>query len=300
MLIGLNIVVLMGCATEEQELKAPGEFFDVGGHRLHAVIRGEERDKLPIVFEAGLTAMSSCWAWAQEEAAKKTKTLSYDRAGLGWSDPSGKPKDARTIAEELHTLLNVAKFPRPFVFVGHSMGGIFGRAYANLFPKDLAGMVLVDASHPEQIERRPNIKWALRRFFWFLKATPYMASCGLMKVVGDFGMSAQASGLPSVHKLVAKEFFSSAQHMRATVREAEEWFTSTGQVKDVRLGDVPLITMTAPVNCMKGWLELQKELSEISTLREHVLVEGASHITILTNRGHAREVAQAALKLATP
>ena len=298
MLIGLNIVVLMGCANEQQQLKAPGEFFDVGGHRLHAVICGEQREKLPIVFEAGLTAMSSCWAWAQEEAAKATKTLAYDRAGLGWSEPSGKPKDARTIADELHTLIQKANFPRPFVFVGHSMGGIFGRAYAKMFPKDVAGMVLVDASHPEQIERSPDIKRALRRFFWFLKATPYMASCGIMKVVGDFGMSAQANGLPSVHKLVAKEFFSSAQHMRATVREAEEWFTSTGLVKEARLGDVPLITMTAPVNCMKGWMDLQKELSQISNRSEHVVVDGASHITILTNRNHAGKIAEAALKLA--
>jgi pimeloyl-ACP methyl ester carboxylesterase len=300
MLIGLKIVVLMGCATEEQELKAPGEFFDVGGHRLHAVICGEDCGKLPVVFEAGLTAMSSCWAWVQEEVARHTKTLSYDRAGLGWSDPSGKPKDARTIAGELRALLDAANFPRPFIFVGHSMGGIFGRAYAAMFPNDVAAMVLVDASHPEQIERSPNIKWALRKFFWFLKATPYMASCGLMKVVGDFGMSAQATGLPSVHKLVAKEFFSSAQHMRATVREAEEWFTSTAQVKDSKLGDVPLVTMTAPHKCMEGWLDLQKELAQISKRAEHVLIEGASHITILTNREHAHHVARAALKLAEP
>jgi pimeloyl-ACP methyl ester carboxylesterase len=298
MLIGLKIVVLMGCATEEQELKAPGEFFDVGGHRLHAVIRGGESGNLPVVFEAGLTAMSCCWAWVQEEVAKHTKTLSYDRAGLGWSDPSGKPKDARTIAEELHSLLEAAKFPRPFVFVGHSMGGIFGRAYAAMFPNDIVGMVLVDASHPEQIERSPNIKWALRKFFWFLKATPYMASCGLMKVVGDFGMSAQATGLPSVHKLVAKEFFSSAQHMRATVREAEEWFTSTAQVKDSKLGDLPLVTMTAQAKCMEGWMDLQKELAQISNRGEHVIINNASHITILTHKEHAQRVAEAVLKLA--
>jgi pimeloyl-ACP methyl ester carboxylesterase len=242
--------------------------------------------------------MSSCWAWVQEEVAKRTKTLSYDRAGLGWSDPSGKPKDARTISEELRALLDAAHFPRPFIFVGHSMGGIYGRAYASMFPNDLAGMVLVDASHPEQIERSPDIKWALRRFFWFLKATPYMASCGLMKVVGDFGMSAQAAGLPSVHKIAAKEFFSSAQHMRATVRETEEWFTSTGQVKDVRLGDLPLITITAPHNCMKGWMDLQRELASISTRSEHRILNGASHITILTHREHAAKVADAVLKLA--
>src|SRR5436190_5476556 len=222
-------------AGGKQELKPTGEFFDVSGRRLHAVITGEHREKLPVVLEAGLTAMSSCWAWVQEELSKTTKVLAYDRAGLGWSDPSPEPKDARSIAKDLHRLLNAVNFPRPFVFAGHSMGGIFGRAYASMFPQDVAGMALIDASHPEQIERSPNIKKALRRFFWFLKATPYMASCGVMKVCGDFGMSAQADGLPNTYTMVAKNFYSSPRHMRATVREAEQCFTSAGQVKEERL-----------------------------------------------------------------
>src|ERR1044072_3236660 len=112
--------------SKRNELTAPGELFGVGGRRLHAVIPGEERGKRPVVLEPGLTAMSSCWAWVQEELSKTTKVLSYDRAGLGWSDPSREPKDARSIAKDLHRLLDAANFPRPFVFAGHSMGGIFG------------------------------------------------------------------------------------------------------------------------------------------------------------------------------
>jgi pimeloyl-ACP methyl ester carboxylesterase len=279
-------------AVSRKEVAAPGTYFDVGGRRLHALITGDERGRRPVVLEAGLTAMSSCWAWVQEELSKGTRVLSYDRAGLGWSDPSREPKDARSIATDLQRLLKAANFPRPFVFVGHSMGGIFGRAYASLFPNEIEGMGLVDASHPEQIERSPNIRKALRRFFWFLKATPYMASCGVMKVCGDFGMSAQAAGLPDIHALVAKNFYSSARHMRETVREAEQWFTSVGQVKGKSLGDLPLVTITAPEKCMHGWLDLQKELSEISTRGRHVVLDGASHVTILTNRDHAKRVAQ--------
>jgi pimeloyl-ACP methyl ester carboxylesterase len=270
---------------------APGQFFEIGGRRLHALITGDDHGKRPVVLEAGLTAMSSCWAWVQEELSKTTKVLAYDRAGLGWSDPTPDTKDARSIAKDLHRLVNAANFSRPFVFAGHSMGGIFGRAYAALFPGDVAGMALIDASHPEQIERSPNIRKALRRFFWFLKATPYMASCGVMKICGDFGMSAQAAGLPDVHTLVAKNFYSSARHMRATVREAEQWFTSAGQVKEHRFSNLPLVAITAPEKCMQGWLDLQKELSQISNKGRHVVIDGASHVTILTNRAHARRVA---------
>ena len=278
-------------AVKKSEVEAPGEFFDVGGRRLHTLITGTETARRPVVLEAGLTAISSCWAWVQDGASKTTKVLSYDRAGLGWSDPSRDRKDARSIANDLHRLLDVAKFPRPFVFVGHSMGGIFGRAYAALYPDEVSGMALVDASHPEQIERSPNIRKSLRKFFWFLKATPYMASCGVMKVCGDFGMSAQAAGLPEMQTRVAKNFYSSARHMRETVREAEQWYVSAAQVKEKRLGDLPLVAISAPEKCMHGWLDLQKELSEISTRGRHVVIDGASHVTILTNCRYAKRVA---------
>lgn len=268
------------------ELTAPGELFDVGGRRLHAVITGEEQGNRSVVLEAGLTATSSCWAWIQEELSKTTKVLSYDRAGLGWSDPTGEPKDACSIAKDLHRLIDAARFPRPFVFVGHSMGGIFGRAYASMYPNDIAGMALIDASHPEQIERSPNIKKALGKFFWFLKASPNLARPGAAKVCGDFGMSAHAQGLQGVNS------DSTSQHMRETVREAEQWFTSAGQVKDQKLGDLPLVTITAPEKCMQGWLDLQKELSVISTCGRHVVLNGASHVTILTDNEHAKRVVE--------
>jgi pimeloyl-ACP methyl ester carboxylesterase len=273
------------------ELTAPGKLFDVDGRRLHAVITGEEHGKRPVALEAGLTATSSCWAWIQEELSRTTKVLSYDRAGLGWSDPSPEPKDARSIAKDLHRLIEAAQFSRPFVFVGHSMGGIFGRAYASLYPKDVASMALIDASHPEQIERSPNIKKALGKFFWFLKASPNVTGRGVAKVCGDFGMSAHAQGLPDINS------HSASQHIRETVREAEQWFTSAGQVKDQKLGDLPLITITAPEKCMQGWLDLQKELSEISSRGRHVVLNGASHVTILTDREHAKKVAEEVARL---
>lgn len=251
---------------------ALGQLFDVGGRRLHAVISGSKQGKRPVVLEAGLTAMSSCWAPVQEELSRFTRVMAYDRAGLGWSDASPEPKDARSIAMDLHRLVTAADFPRPFVLVGHSMGGIFGRAYASMHPGDIAGMALVDASHPEQIERSPNIKSALRKFFWFSKGSPYMAGCGSMK-------SRQVLG------------FSWRRHMRTTALEAESWFTSAGQVKEERLGDLPLVTITAPAKCMPGWMKLQEELAGISTRGRHVVVDGASHLTILSNRDFAAKVA---------
>jgi pimeloyl-ACP methyl ester carboxylesterase len=271
--------------------EAPGRFFDLGGRRMHAVIAGELTGKPPIVLEAGLTGMSSCWHWAQEELARQTRVLSYDRAGLGWSSSCDAPRNAENIVSDLRRLLDVAEIQPPFVFGGHSLGGIFGRAYASIFPGEISAMALIDATHPEQMERSPQIRRSMRRFFWYLKATPHLAAIGAMRLIGG-QTSAEFDSLPAIHKLATKEFFSSPRHMRASVREASEWDAAANLVRSQRLGDLPLLVMTAPVNCMPGWMELQKDLAQLSTRSRHVVIEGATHITMLTKKEFATRVAE--------
>ena len=92
----------------------------------------------------------------QPEVARLTRVCAYDRAGVGWSDPSPGPRTSRVFAEELHTLLHNAGVAPPFVLVGHSMGGLDVRMYASLYRAEVAGLVLVDASHPDQPRRLPG------------------------------------------------------------------------------------------------------------------------------------------------
>ncbi|MEZ4735041.1 MAG: alpha/beta fold hydrolase [Caldilineaceae bacterium] len=83
------------------------------------------------------------------------RTCVYDRAGLGWSEPSPQPRTAATIVEELHTLLVNGDIAGPYVLVGHSIGGAYVRLYAHNYPKRVVGMVLVDSSHEAQSARLP-------------------------------------------------------------------------------------------------------------------------------------------------
>ncbi|MDQ3827610.1 MAG: alpha/beta hydrolase, partial [Actinomycetota bacterium] len=94
--------------------------------------------------------MSADWANVQRVVAKTTRVCAYDRAGMGWSEPGPEPRDAKQISSELHTLLKGAGTVGPYVLVGHSTGGLYARMYAALYPEEVAGMVLVDSSHPEQ------------------------------------------------------------------------------------------------------------------------------------------------------
>ncbi len=87
--------------------------------------------------------------------AQVTRVCSYDRAGLGYSDSSPRPRTSKVMAEELHTLLQNAGITGPVILVGHSMGGYDVRLFASLYRNEVAAMVLDDASHPEQQKRFP-------------------------------------------------------------------------------------------------------------------------------------------------
>ncbi|HBY63727.1 MAG TPA: alpha/beta hydrolase, partial [Solibacterales bacterium] len=142
--------VFQAVATERERRKhlPPGRLVDIGGFRLHMNEQGNGSPT--VILEAGLTSMSAQWAWIQPELAKLTRVVSYDRAGLGWSDPSPDPRDAHTAVRHLRRMLDAAKIPGPYVLVGHSMGGLFMRLFAHEHRADVRGLVLIDAAHPEQ------------------------------------------------------------------------------------------------------------------------------------------------------
>ena len=138
---------------DQQMFHPPGRLVDIGGCRLHLYCTGEGSPT--VILEAGGGNPWLSWCKVQPQVASFTRVCSYDRAGLGWSDPSPRPRTAMVIAEELHALLHNAGIPGPFVLVGHSLGGMDARMFANRYPSEVAGLVLVDSSHPDQDERFP-------------------------------------------------------------------------------------------------------------------------------------------------
>jgi pimeloyl-ACP methyl ester carboxylesterase len=128
---------------------------DIGGRNLHLAVRGSGSPT--IVIEAGMgepPIESGSWNAVVEELSKSNRVVLYDRAGLGRSDPAPKlPRTGADVAADLEALLAKAAVPGPYLLVGHSYGGIHLRMFASRFPDKVAGMVLVDASHPDQ-ERR--------------------------------------------------------------------------------------------------------------------------------------------------
>lgn len=136
---------------------------DVGGYRLHALIAGTGA---PVVlFENGLGEPLDTWKSVQPAIAKLTTTVSYDRAGLGQSQPApgSGPRSRRDLADELHRLLRAAKVPGPYILVGHSLGGSVVQVFAGAYPDETAGLVLVD---PEDSRLTDLVKSKLAPEVW--------------------------------------------------------------------------------------------------------------------------------------
>jgi pimeloyl-ACP methyl ester carboxylesterase len=128
-----------------------GKLVDIGGRRIQLDCRGVGRPT--VVFESGLDINGSLsWSAIHDQVAKTTRACAYSRAGIMWSDPSGGAQNGRTIAEDLHRTLLDAGENAPYVLVGHSMGGPYIMIYTKYFGSEVAGLVFVDASHPDMTE----------------------------------------------------------------------------------------------------------------------------------------------------
>jgi pimeloyl-ACP methyl ester carboxylesterase len=127
------------------------QLVDVGGHRLDVVRAGAGTPA--VIFEAGLGDDLTDWDPVWPSVAEFSTVIAYSRSGLGKSELGTKPHTARGAAVELHVLLTRLQIAPPYVLVGRSYGGLLARMYVSLYPHDVAGLVLVDGTHEQQVRR---------------------------------------------------------------------------------------------------------------------------------------------------
>jgi pimeloyl-ACP methyl ester carboxylesterase len=140
-------------ANAQDSTAAPppiGQLVDIGGRRLHLNCTG--RGSPTVIVENGSSSFSIEWALVQPAVSAFTRICTYDRAGFAWSDRGPEDNTVEETMDDLHHLLAVAHVPGPYVLVGHSIGGMYVRAYQRRYPADVVGLVLVDATPEEDLE----------------------------------------------------------------------------------------------------------------------------------------------------
>jgi pimeloyl-ACP methyl ester carboxylesterase len=123
----------------------PGRIVDAGTAKLHMFCTGPA-GRPTIILEAGGGDISTVWRKVQPRLANAYRVCSYDRAGQGWSGTSSALRSPEAIASELHRALEAASERAPYLLVGHSLGGLYARAFAQIYPSDTIGLVLIDSS----------------------------------------------------------------------------------------------------------------------------------------------------------
>lgn len=235
---------------------------DVGGYKLRLVTYGKGTPA--VVIDAGGSQAgveNRAWKAVIDEISKTTRICVYDRANLGSSDAAPtKSRTSQDIAKDLHTLLAAAKVPGPYILIGHSMAGLNVRVYANRYPDEVAGMVLVEATHPDQFSK-------------LLAALP--------------PESPQES---AAFKQVRKDLISESTDPTWN-RERLDVGASTVQARAAgHLGNKPLVVLTrsphaytkqpkdAPIHVLEPvWQQLQVDLSRLSSNSTHKVATKAGH-----------------------
>jgi pimeloyl-ACP methyl ester carboxylesterase len=273
----------------------PGQMVDVGGYRLHIDCQGNGSPT--VVMEAGLTEPSLMWALVQPQVSTTTRVCVYDRAGLGWSDTSPKPRTAEVMVEELHTLLQNTDVAEPYVMVGHSTGGMLVRLYAHSYPAEVVGMVLVDAQHEDQFARlsteiQQGIKAMFAQSDQDLPLYRAVVTTGIGALVPSIGALADTPQLPNpARQAVSALALSDPKFVEARVAEQDAIFESLEQVRAAHitsLGNIPLIVLSkgiadtpmpgmTPEEHMQWWFELQTELAALSPQGQFIVADQSGH-----------------------
>ncbi len=266
----------------------PGRLVDVGDHRLHINCTGSGSPT--VVLEPGLGEPSTAMAWIAPAVAQTTRVCVYDRAGRGWSESTSAPQDGTQTATDLHTLLERAGEPGPYVLAGHSAGGIYVLNFARLYPQQVAGVVLLDSMHPEQYTRIPSWPGFYAMFRRASAVLPSLSRIGFGRVL----YQSSYGDLPDMARDEERAFLSTPRDNRSLRDEFSQLRTAMNQARSLTsLGDRPLVVVTALQDAEQGWTAAQDDLSALSTNRVQRVVDDATHSMLTENESAAGQSIQA-------
>lgn len=297
----------------------PGELVNINGTYIHVRAEGEKKSLPTIIIEAGAHSNTDMLHWLAEGLKNNTRVLRYDRDGKWFSESSNDDqKSPEFYAHQLHELLEKTGEKPPYILVGHSMGGPYSRIFRDLYPNEVAGIVFIDSSHPEQWKRLAQKELVPKGQAKLLKVGSVLADLGLVGIYNKTLSKAvhEGDGLPKeIHERARLLTSNSGDVYRMFLREnklTNQVLMRAGRTK--KLDSLPVLVFTAteqykdsqkqkyrkdgisPEKQVQLWFDMQKELKELSTKGKQIIIN-ASHGTIITKKENADVINKEILSL---
>ncbi|MFS4457524.1 alpha/beta fold hydrolase [Maribacter sp. 2304DJ31-5] len=296
----------------------PGKLVDVNGTKLHIRAEGQKNDLPTLILESGAGGDTDVFHWITIGLKKNMRVVRYDREGKWFSESSNDSITPEFYAHQLHQLLEKSGEKPPYILAGHSMGGPYNRIFRDLYLNEVKGMVFLDSSHPEQIDRLAQTDSPKKQ-----DVQKYMS---ILADMGILGLVDQLFGsLLNVNDDLPKDcqtryralYLNSGKVLRRMVKEYnfvdKILLQAVGQVSD--LDSLPVLVFTAaeeysgfqkekykrqgidPDKELQLWFELQKELKELSKNGKQFFID-ANHGSIITKKENAEIINKEILLMA--
>ena len=243
-----------------------GHLVDIGGYRLHLWCTGDGAPA--VILDTGLGGSTAGWGFVQPDVARFTRVCSYDRAGMGYSDPGPSPRTARRIASELAELLARSGIGGPVVLVGASIAGFDIRVFASDHRERAAGLVLVDASHEDQAHEVPR----MARF------VPLLSTTGVLRLFGvSFGQRDESLP-PSVRQFARATRFRAAGYQAAADEIIHVWESASEVRSSRRKLTIPVLVVTGGRGADENWRQLQRDQASLSEQGCLIIAPQSGHV----------------------
>lgn len=264
--------------NEANQYAPPGQQITVNKHKMHIFAKGEGSPTVVLTVGSGSPCAYTDYYLIQSEISKVTRTVSYDRPGFGWSEPTSIPRTIDHQVSDLHELLNNAGEKPPYILVGHSLSSLEVIRYAQMYPQEVSGMVLIDGGNPVYYADYNELSTVVLNYLF-----SGLRKSGLVRVVGSLGIFLPILGedqriklLPEELRAVDKMMF---YHHVGNENNRDALWKINENAKEVinggNLGDIPLFILTAEQD--PEWRASQIELKNWSRNSRQEDIKGALH-----------------------